>query len=52
MKEISLRAKEALRRIGQESRINATRVAKYGIRLDAPQEPKSGEGQADNAGNA
>jgi hypothetical protein len=34
MKEISRKAREALRRIGAESRINALRVAKYGVRLD------------------
>ena len=41
MKEISKRAREALRRIAQESRINASRMAKYGIRLEepAPAEP-------------
>ena len=38
MKEISRKAKAALRRIGMESRINALRIAKYGVRLDdAPQ---------------
>jgi hypothetical protein len=38
MKEISRKAKEALRRIGTESSINALRIAKYGVRLDdAPQ---------------
>jgi hypothetical protein len=36
MKEISKRAKEALRRIAQESRINARRMAKYGITLEEP----------------
>lgn len=34
MKEISKRAKEALRRIGQESAINARRVLKYGVRVE------------------
>ena len=34
MKEISRRAKEALRRIGQESHINALRVRKYGVNAD------------------
>ena len=34
MKEISRKAKEALKRIGQESRINARRVAKYGIHIE------------------
>jgi hypothetical protein len=45
MKEVSRRAKEALRRIGRESRINARRVAKYAIRLDdaAPAEPPAAE---------
>jgi hypothetical protein len=33
MKEITRRAKEALNLIGQESRINALRVKKYGIGL-------------------
>jgi len=35
MREISRRAKEALKRIGQESAINARRVMKYGVRVDA-----------------
>ena len=34
MKEISKRAKQALRRIASESPINARRVAKYGIKLE------------------
>jgi len=34
MKEISRRAKEALKRIGQESHINRLRVKKYGIEVD------------------
>jgi hypothetical protein len=34
MKEISKRARKALKRIAQESRINARRMAKYGIRLE------------------
>jgi hypothetical protein len=33
MKEISKRAKDALRRIGQESEINARRVKRYGIEV-------------------
>ena len=34
MKEISGRAKEALKRIGQESLINARRVKRYGVEVD------------------
>ena len=34
MREISRRAKEALKRIGQESPINALRVRKYGVEVD------------------
>lgn len=34
MKEISRRAKEALKRIGQESLINARRVKRYGVEVD------------------
>ena len=34
MKEISKRAKQALRRIANESPINARRVAKYGIKVE------------------
>jgi hypothetical protein len=34
MREISKRAKEALRRIGRESQLNARRVAKYGVKVD------------------
>jgi hypothetical protein len=35
MKEISKRAKQALKRIGQESAINALRVKKYGVDANA-----------------
>lgn len=38
MKEISRRAKEALKLIGAESPINARRVAKFGIVLEVPTE--------------
>jgi hypothetical protein len=34
MKEISRRAREALKRIGKESAINARRVGKYGVKVD------------------
>ena len=34
MKDISKRAKDALKRIGQESAINAHRVKTYGIELN------------------
>jgi hypothetical protein len=45
MREISKRAKDALRRVGQESAINARRVAKYGVFIDpkteiSPPSPK------------
>jgi hypothetical protein len=33
MKEISKRAKDALRRIGGESKINARRVKRYGVEI-------------------
>lgn len=36
MKRISKRAKDALRRIGQESEINARRVKRYGIEVRVP----------------
>jgi len=35
MKEISSRAKEALKRIGKESAINALRVRGYGVDVEA-----------------
>jgi hypothetical protein len=41
MREISKRAKEALTRIGQESRLNARRVAKYGVKIDDPPQAKA-----------
>jgi hypothetical protein len=34
MREISKRAKEALKRVGRESQINALRVRKYGVEVD------------------
>jgi hypothetical protein len=37
MREISKRAKEALRRIGEQSPLNALRVKKYGLDVDASQ---------------
>jgi hypothetical protein len=36
MKEISKRAKEALKRVGQESAINAQRVKIYGVAIEEP----------------
>ena len=36
MKEISRRAREALKLIGTESPVNARRVAKFGINAGAP----------------
>jgi hypothetical protein len=43
MKEISKRAKEALKRIGGESAINARRVKTYGVEVDqAPPQDSSG----------
>jgi hypothetical protein len=36
MKEISKRAKDALKRIGQESAINARRVKRYGVKVSDP----------------
>ncbi len=47
MKEVSKRAKEALKLIGAESPINAYRVAKYGVRVevsseDASDDPRQG----------
>lgn len=41
MKEVSRRAREALKRIGKESAINARRVGKYGVKIDdAPPAPE------------
>jgi hypothetical protein len=44
MKEISKRAKDGLKRIGQESAMNARRVRRYGIEVNSC-EPKSENGK-------
>lgn len=41
MMEISRRAREALKRIGEESPLNAKRVAKYGIQFEEIPDPSS-----------
>lgn len=43
--EISKRAKEALKRIGEESAINARRVRSYGVQLDLAESPKDKNGE-------
>ena len=44
MREISSRARQALKLIGAESAINKRRVRRYGVKLDAPV-PPDGEGE-------